>query len=1340
MKKKLGWILSLTLCFALMIAATLVTASASASVSYIDANGTTRTCDSATEVTESDTTWGASDSQEHWYVVNSNVTINTRVTVTGNVHLILKDGCTLNASQGITVADNDSDVNNGSANSLTINGQSGGTGKLTADRRNIYLAGIGGGKSQTGGTITINGGIVKATGDSTEFGGGAGIGGGGKSSNAEKIVITGGVIIAEGGSNGAAGIGGGGHDGKLESISITGGWIQATGHGRFGTDTNGNANAIGGGASKKPADDAAFQNTVIIDGYTKSGTVYGSASLEENAEIPADYTLTIGNGKTLTIPKGVTLTNNGTVIVENGGTLTNNGTIVNNGTINGTVGGSGKVVVDTYYLNTDNETTNQQAIPVTTGSTTWGGSAPDGGWYVVQGEVTISSRVTVNGNVHLILADECSLTVNGGIDVSNDNSLTIYAQSAGEGMGKLTANAGWKRAAIGSEQSQAAGNITICGGNITATGGESAAIGNVDGEAGTVTIYGGWVKATGGNGGSAASGGAGGAGISGTVTIHGGHVEANGGNGGDGSNGGSGGAGISGTVTIHGGHVETNGGNGGDGAYGGSGGAGIGGSFSADSNGNAVIFASRISDDDDTNGWDGVIFQGTTGQVYGTTVTPTEDFEIPEGYTLTIPAGATLDVSNVSPTNNGTIICNGTINGEVDGDVRYPSNVAVSLTQGEQNVESVSYGATITITATMQRAQTNVINAIAELGTVDFYLGDTSGTLLGTANVTSSGSGTYTATLTLNDEMWAKGFAIGSNTITADFGGVAGGSGTGLLSSTGTAMLTVTKASQTAPDAPTMYSRTTTSVTLNAVADSGEGGVQYGYVKGNSGTPDNWQNGTTFSGLQPGTDYTFYARYAGNDYYEPSQASEGLTVTTLGAEGGDTLADGETITTEDGTTITNDGEKITITPDDGGTTTTITPDDGATVNSDGTVNVPGGSTVTTGDGSSITVGEDGATVDPDGGVTMPEGGSATVGDTEITVPGGGTITPNDDGSVTIPGGSTVVDKDGDVYTYPPEGGTLDPDGTVVYTVTVTFDSQGGSDVASRNVDVNTLVAEPDAPTRSGYSFRGWYTAASGGEEWDFSTPVTGDMTLYARWSMNNIPDTYDIELIVGEGGEARTSLGNASAGTNITVTATPDAGYELAYITVDGERIDGTTFKMPAHDVTVRVYFTNGSATLPFTDVDSGDWFYNYVAYVYANGLMDGTSGTAFNPNANMTRAMVWAILARVDGETVTGANWVETAREWAMANGVSDGTDADGYVTREQLATMLWRYAGEPASDYSLSAFTDAANVSGYAANAMAWAVEHGITSGVTDTTLVPQGTATRAQCAAMLMRFAEL
>ena len=159
--------------------------------------------------------------------------------------------------------------------------------------------------------------------------------------------------------------------------------------------------------------------------------------------------------------------------------------------------------------------------------------------------------------------------------------------------------------------------------------------------------------------------------------------------------------------------------------------------------------------------------------------------------------------------------------------------------------------------------------------------------------------------------------------------------------------------------------------------------------------------------------------------------------------------------------------------------------------------------------------------------------------------------------------------------------------------------------------------------------------------------------------------------------------------------------------------------------------------TFPFTDVTTGQWFYGYVEYVYANGLMDGTSATTFEPNANMTRAMVWAILARIDGETVTGESWQTVARTWAMANGVSDGTDPNGLVTREQFATMLWRYAGEPESTYSLSAFSDAGSLSDWAETAMAWAVEHGIITGMTDTTLVPQGTATRAQCAAMLMRY---
>ena len=294
----------------------------------------------------------------------------------------------------------------------------------------------------------------------------------------------------------------------------------------------------------------------------------------------------------------------------------------------------------------------------------------------------------------------------------------------------------------------------------------------------------------------------------------------------------------------------------------------------------------------------------------------------------------------------------------------------------------------------------------------------------------------------------------------------------------------------------------------------------------------------------------------------------------------------------------------------------------------------------------------------------------------------------------------------------------------------------GVTIYSGYVADNGSFELPNPDSRNGYTFGGWRygnTVYKAGE----TVKVTSDMTFTAIWNAINIPDTYDIDLIVSDGGEAKTNLSNASAGTTITVTVTPDDGYELDYITVDGERISGTTFKMPDHDVTVRVYFTDGTSALPFTDVSANQWFYDAVAYVYTNGMMEGDSATTFNPDGRMTRAMFWAVLGRIDGATITGANWVETARSWAMAEGVSDGTNPNDYVTREMMVTMLWRYAGEPASEESLSAYTDAASVSDWAAEAMSWALETGVIEGVTATTLQPQGTATRAQCATIFMRY---
>ena len=123
-----------------------------------------------------------------------------------------------------------------------------------------------------------------------------------------------------------------------------------------------------------------------------------------------------------------------------------------------------------------------------------------------------------------------------------------------------------------------------------------------------------------------------------------------------------------------------------------------------------------------------------------------------------------------------------------------------------------------------------------------------------------------------------------------------------------------------------------------------------------------------------------------------------------------------------------------------------------------------------------------------------------------------------------------------------------------------------------------------------------------------------------------------------------------------------------------------------------------------------------------------------------MTRAMLMTVLARFDGKDTTGASaWYEKAMAWAKANGISDGSTPNGNITREQLAAMLWRYAGSPAGDGALSSFQDRARVSGYADEAMRWAVCEGLISGTDAGMLAPQSNATRAQVATILKRFVE-
>ena len=160
-----------------------------------------------------------------------------------------------------------------------------------------------------------------------------------------------------------------------------------------------------------------------------------------------------------------------------------------------------------------------------------------------------------------------------------------------------------------------------------------------------------------------------------------------------------------------------------------------------------------------------------------------------------------------------------------------------------------------------------------------------------------------------------------------------------------------------------------------------------------------------------------------------------------------------------------------------------------------------------------------------------------------------------------------------------------------------------------------------------------------------------------------------------------------------------------------------------------------------FGDVPQNSWFADAVKYVSENKLMNGTSTTAFSPNGNMSRGMLMTVLARYAGESTDGGTvWYEKGMNWAKNKGVSDGSAPNASITREQLAAMLYRYAGEPSVSADLSAYTDTVEISPYASKAVEWCVAKGILSGKSATRLAPQDTATRAECAAMLQRFAAL
>lgn len=164
-----------------------------------------------------------------------------------------------------------------------------------------------------------------------------------------------------------------------------------------------------------------------------------------------------------------------------------------------------------------------------------------------------------------------------------------------------------------------------------------------------------------------------------------------------------------------------------------------------------------------------------------------------------------------------------------------------------------------------------------------------------------------------------------------------------------------------------------------------------------------------------------------------------------------------------------------------------------------------------------------------------------------------------------------------------------------------------------------------------------------------------------------------------------------------------------------------------------------------FTDVPQSHWANEFIDYAVDKGYFSGTGADTFSPDGTMTRAMLWTVLSRMDGYTGTagpGDPWYQNGRDWAMDNGISDGTSPDGSITREQFATMLYNFAKHTRKNTDkdstvFNQFADRSAIASYAVDAMAWAVTQGIISGTSGSTISPSGLATRAQAAAMLMRF---
>ena len=360
---------------------------------------------------------------------------------------------------------------------------------------------------------------------------------------------------------------------------------------------------------------------------------------------------------------------------------------------------------------------------------------------------------------------------------------------------------------------------------------------------------------------------------------------------------------------------------------------------------------------------------------------------------------------------------------------------------------------------------------------------------------------------------------------------------------------------------------------------------------------------------------------------------------------------------------------------------------------------------------------------------------ASVGSGKTITATGITLTGEDAGNYTL-SSTTVSSNVGEIT---PKIVTITADDKSAYM----GDAMPGlSYKADGFLDHDGLTAEPDLSCNADMTKAGTYEiTVSGGAASDNYKLVYKNGTLTVRQSWI---------VTVKPGNGAADEISYIIPGESFTI---PDAPKNSGYIFL-GWRCGDETYKAGetikvTSDMTFTAVWGNlpdvdpgepePEPELPFYDVAKGDWFYDAVKYVYYADLMDGVEEHIFAPNDTLTRAMVWTIIARAEGvDTDGGASWYAKAQEWVTAMGISDGENPNAAITRQELVTMLWRLAGEPALGSGINA-PDAGSVSSWAQQAMSWAVYIGLIEGDENGAVTPAATATRAQAAAIFMRYLE-